>query len=96
MKATKTNPKRPAEANKRWQLQEAKNRLSQVVDQALHDGPQTITLRGKPAAVVISAEQFDSLTRPRTSLTKFFRQSPLHGIELDLTRSKELPREIEL
>ena len=37
-----------------WQLQEAKSRLSQVVDHALREGPQTITLRGKPAVVVVS------------------------------------------
>jgi prevent-host-death family protein len=37
-----------------WQLQEAKNRLSQVLDSALRDGPQTITLRGKPTAVLVS------------------------------------------
>ena len=41
---------------KKWQLQEAKNRLSQLVDHAQHEGPQTITLRGKPTAVVISVK----------------------------------------
>jgi prevent-host-death family protein len=79
-----------------WQLQEAKNRLSQVVDSALHDGPQTITLRGKPAAVVVSFEEFKKLTQPRTSLSQFFRQSPLHDVELDLDRSPDLGREVDL
>jgi prevent-host-death family protein len=79
-----------------WQLQEAKNRLSQVVDSALHDGPQTITLRGKPAAVVVSFEEFKKLTQPRTSLSQFFRQSPLHDVELDLDRSHDLGREVDL
>lgn len=79
-----------------WQLQEAKNRLSQVVDSALHDGPQTITLRGKPAAVVVSFEEFKKLTQPRTTLSQFFRQSPLCGEALDLRRSDDLPREVEL
>ena len=79
-----------------WQLQEAKNHLSQVVDHALRQGPQTITLRGKPAAVVVSAEEFKKLTRPTTPLAEFFEQSPLRGLHLDLERSKELPREVEL
>ena len=79
-----------------WQLQEAKNRLSQVVDSALHDGPQTITLRGKPAAVVVSFDEFRKLTQPQTTLSQFFRQSPLHGVELDLRRSDDLSREVEL
>jgi len=82
--------------DREWQLQEAKNRLSQVVDSALHDGPQTITLRGKPAAVVVSFDEYRKLTLPRTGLSLFFRQSPLHGIELDLGRSADLSREVEL
>jgi len=82
--------------DREWQLQEAKNRLSQVVDSALHDGPQTITLRGKPAAVVVSFDEYRRLTLPRTGLAQFFRQSPLHDIELDLSRSADLSREVEL
>lgn len=82
--------------DREWQLQEAKNRLSQVVDSALHDGPQTITLRGKPAAVVVSFEEYRKLTLPRTGLSQFFRQSPLHDIKLDLSRSADLAREVEL
>lgn len=82
--------------DREWQLQEAKNRLSQVVDSALHEGPQTITLRGRPAAVVVSFEEFKKLTTPRTGLSHFFEESPLYGVELDLTRSQDLPREVEL
>ena len=96
MKSLKTAQKPSATKDKQWQLQEAKNRLSQVVEDALHEGPQTITLRGKPAAVVMSVEEFRKLTSPRTSLASFFRRSPLHGVELDLARSKELPREVDL
>ncbi len=96
MKVAKTARKRPATKDRQWQLQEAKNRLSQVLDHAVHEGPQTITLRGKPTAVVISFEEFNKLTRPRTPLTDFFRKSPLHGVKLDLERSKELPREVDL
>lgn len=93
MKANKTD-RTPHE--REWQLQEAKNRLSQVVNSALHDGPQTITLRGKPAAVVVSFDEYRKLTLPRTGLSQFFRQSPLHDVELDLGRSADLPREVEL
>ena len=82
--------------DREWQLQEAKNRLSQVVDLALHDGPQTITLRGKPAAVVVSVDEYRKLTLPRTGLAQFFRQSPLRGVDLDLSRSDDLSREVEL
>ena len=93
MKANKTDR---TPHDREWQLQEAKNRLSQVVNSALHDGPQTITLRGKPAAVVVSFEEYRKLTLPRTGLSQFFRQSPLHDVELDLSRSADLPSEVEL
>lgn len=79
-----------------WQLQEAKNRLSRVVDAARRGKPQTITLRGTPAAVVLSFEQYQELTRPRTPLSDFFRHSPLRDIELDLERSHDVGREVEL
>ena len=79
-----------------WQLQEAKSRLSQVVEHALREGPQTITLRGKPAVVVVAFEDFQKLTGPSTSLREFFRQSPLYGAELDLERSQDLSREVPL
>ena len=79
-----------------WQLQEAKSRLSQLVDHALREGPQTITLRGKPAVVVVSFEEFQNLIRPSTSLREFFRQSPLYDTDLDLERSKDVSREVPL
>ncbi len=82
--------------DREWQLQEAKNRLSQVVDRAVNDGPQTITLRGKPAAVVVSFNEYRKLTSPRTGLSQFFQQSPLHDVELDLYRSADLSREVEV
>lgn len=82
--------------SKEWQLQEAKNRLSQLVNQAGKDGPQIITVRGNPAAILLSIEEYQRLTRPRTKLTDFFKESPLCDVELDLERSADLSREVEL
>lgn len=91
---SKTRDRSPRD--REWQLQEAKNRLSQVVDSALHEGPQTITLRGKPAAVVVSFAEYRELTRQQTPLSQFFKESPLHDVTLDLQRSTDLSREVEL
>jgi prevent-host-death family protein len=79
-----------------WQLQEAKNKLSKVIYDARTSGPQSITVRGKETAVVISAEDYRKLTRKQCSLIGFFQESPMAGIELDLTRSKDTGRDIEL
>jgi prevent-host-death family protein len=81
---------------RRWQLQEAKNRLSQVVEEARHQGPQTITLRGKPAAVVLSFEEYTRLIQPQSPLVEFLLQSPLCGLDLPIERSRDAGREVEL
>ncbi|HEY0827125.1 MAG TPA: type II toxin-antitoxin system Phd/YefM family antitoxin [Bacilli bacterium] len=82
--------------NKRWQIQEAKNRLSQVVNQAVNDGPQIITVRGKPAVILLSFEEYQRITKPKTSLADFFKNSPLSEVELELERSTDMPREVDL
>ncbi len=79
-----------------WQLQEAKNRLSEVVDKALHQGPQVITRRGTETAVVLSIEEYQKLRQPETDLVDFFQASPLVDVDLDLERTRDTGREIEL
>ena len=80
----------------KWQLQDAKNRFSELVEKAITLGPQTVTKRGKETVVVLSVEEYKKLTKPKTNLVDFFKNSPLHDIEIDLERDKDLPREIEL
>jgi len=79
-----------------WQLQEAKTHFSQVVREALQHGPQDITVRGEPAVVLISREEYEKLQRPKQSFVEFMRQSPFVGLELDFPRDKSLPRDIDL
>lgn len=69
-----------------WQLQDAKSKLSKVVNQALNEGPQIITRHGDQVVVVISYEEYTRLLKPSTDLVDFFRASPLVGIDLDLER----------
>jgi antitoxin Phd len=52
-----------------WQVQDAKARFSEMLEKALSDGPQTVTKRGKQAAVLVSAELWHDLeARARPSL----------------------------
>jgi antitoxin Phd len=76
-----------------WQLQEAKARLSEVIKQASREGPQTITMRGEPTAVVISRDEYERLRHPRESFVDFMRKSPLYGVNIDLKREQTLTRE---
>jgi prevent-host-death family protein len=79
-----------------WPLQEAKNRLSHVVEQACTSGPQTITVRGREKVVVLAIDEYRRLTRPTDRLSEFLRRSPLHGIDLDVERSADTGRDVEL
>lgn len=69
-----------------WQLQEAKNKFSEVVEEALTQGPQLITKRGVEAVIVLSYEEYRKLVTTQQKLTTFFRESPLAEVELDLER----------
>jgi len=80
---------------KTWQLQHAKNHLSEVVRNALHEGPQAITLHGIPTAVVISFEAYTKTVNVRKlaePLSSFFQNSPLRNAGIDLKRSKDTGR----
>jgi prevent-host-death family protein len=50
-----------------WQLQDAKNRCSEVVKRAREEVPQYVTVHGRPAAVVVSALAFEALIKPQLS-----------------------------
>ncbi len=77
-----------------WQFQVAKNKLSEVVDQSLINGPQEITRHGKKTAVLLSIEDYRRLKGRKGNLADFFRNSPLG--EISLERSKDFPREVDL
>jgi prevent-host-death family protein len=51
-----------------WQLQEAKARLSELVRRAVDEGPQHVSVRGEPAAVVLSEKEYRQLTSTRPSI----------------------------
>ena len=79
-----------------WQLQEAKNKLSELVKEARRAGPQTISVRGKDAVVVLSVEQYRQLTGKRESLADFLLHSPLPDSGLKFERDADTGREVEL
>ncbi len=69
-----------------WQLQEAKNKFSEVVDAALIQGPQIITKRGVETVIVLSYIEYRSMLLRQKPLSTFFRESPLAMYDLDLSR----------
>lgn len=76
--------------NDAWQIQEAKNRLSEVIARALREGPQLITRHGEKTVVVVAYVEYEKMRKMHGKLSDFFKASPLAGI--DLARDKSLPR----
>lgn len=79
-----------------WQLQQAKAQFSKLVKDALQNGPQQVTLNGKPAVVVLSQKEYEKLKKPKPSFLVFLRSSPLMGINLNIKRDRSTDRETPL
>ncbi len=65
-----------------WQLQEAKNQLSLVVENALTRGAQIITRHGEPAVVILSVAEYRKLRPRRKRLVDLLRACPVHDLDL--------------
>jgi prevent-host-death family protein len=61
-----------------WTLRDAKNRFSAVVAAALAGRPQQVTRRGRPAVVVLSAEEYHRLVTEAASRRDSFADHLLH------------------
>ncbi len=85
-----------AKTGRRWQLQDAKARFSELFRLTHSGGPQIITRQGTDAVVMIPLSIFDKLVENRKSenIAQFFSQSPLAAVELDLKRNKDIGRQI--
>jgi antitoxin Phd len=79
---------------KTWPLQDAKNKFSQLVELAQTAGPQTVTRHGEPVAVLVSANEYKRLARPKETMLEFFR--PLQGSGVRFERRRDLPRKLKL
>ncbi len=80
-----------------WSLQDAKNRFSAVVEAALAGRPQEVTRRGRPAVVVLAAEEYRRLVAEaagrRESFADHLLALPASGTE-DAPRLTARPRDV--
>jgi antitoxin Phd len=82
--------------SKKWQLQEAKNRLSQLVDDAVRLGPQVITRRGRDEVVVLSTEHYERMARRPGRLIDVLRKAPRLPGGLEVQRDDDPGRDVDL
>jgi len=79
-----------------WQLQQAKQRFSEVVRRALEDGPQVVTRHGRQVVVVVSAAEFEtSRSDSAKDFKQFLRSAPDLG-RLRLARDRRRARPVAL
>ena len=79
-----------------WKLEDAKARFSELVRRARSEGPQRVTVRGRDAVVVISAEELERLLPAEQHLPFVEFMESLHVDGLDLSREPDFGRDVEL
>lgn len=83
---------------KKVSIFEGKNKFSELINNAANGEPQVITKNGKEAAVIISFADYKKFKGKERPLVEFLLDNPFrkYGIAIDLERSKEMGREIDL
>ena len=76
-------------------MQEAKQRFSELVERAVTEGPQVVTKHGREAVVVLEIGEYRRLRGEPMDFKQFLLSIP-KGDALEIDRSKDLSREIEL
>ena len=78
-----------------WQLQQAKTRLSEVIEEAHARGPQIITRHGKERAVVLAINDYRALVAHKPNFIEYLLSAPkVEGFEIE--PSHDLGREVDL
>ncbi|MBX3140304.1 MAG: type II toxin-antitoxin system Phd/YefM family antitoxin [Trueperaceae bacterium] len=77
-----------------WQVQEAKQRFSELLRKAQEDGPQIVTRHGEEVAVIVSAETYAKLTGELDFKAFLLAVPDLSDLEIE--RSREPARRVEL
>jgi antitoxin Phd len=84
-------------ANRTWSVQDAKNRFSEVVEAAQRK-PQTVTKHGKPAVVVVAADEYERLRKLQQlkapSFPELLLAMPRGDVEFERIPAK--PRDVDL
>jgi prevent-host-death family protein len=86
-----------------WQIQDAKQRFSEMIRAVVHDGPQIITRHGEEVAVVVDVAEYRRLTRSTVDLTGLLLGEPALSddavevlAEVEAERKSDFGRAVDL
>jgi prevent-host-death family protein len=79
----------------RWQVQEAKTRLSEMIERARTEGPQTITRHGAERAVLLSIEEYRALAAHKPDFKAYLLGGPKVD-DFQIERDRDTGRAVEL
>lgn len=78
-----------------WQVQEAKQRFSELVRRAVSEGPQVVTRHGEEVAVVIDIAEYRRLKGEAPDFGRFLLDAPDWDDDIEFPRNRDLPREVD-
>jgi prevent-host-death family protein len=86
-----------------WQIQDAKQRFSEMIRAVTSEGPQVITRHGEDVAVVVDIGEYRRLTRPSVDLASVLLGGPKLDdrtadvfAEIEAERKADLGRAVDL
>jgi prevent-host-death family protein len=80
----------------RWQVQEAKQRFSEVLRAAQGGEPQVVTRHDEEIAVVVDIAEYRRLRGESMSLMEYLRVEPHTDVDLEIERRRDAPRDVDL
>lgn len=78
-----------------WQVQDAKSRLSELIERARREGPQTITRHGQARVVVLAVETYNELVAQRPDFKAWLTGGPKLD-DFSIERSRDTGRDVPL
>jgi prevent-host-death family protein len=78
-----------------WQLQEAKAKLTEVINKAKIN-PQIISRHGVNEIVLLNITKYEELCGNKVDIVSFFQSSPLYNLDVTFDRDQATSRNIEL
>jgi prevent-host-death family protein len=80
-----------------WQIQDAKQRFSEMIRAVTNEGPQVISRHGEDVAVVVDIDEYRKLTRPVVDLASILLGGPkLDDDTADVFAEVEAERKADL